>query len=95
VTDLVSGSVVRVVPPSEQLVRVVPVAGPQGPPGGSATVHDQITPVASVTIPHPLGRLPTVEVWSGGQQVFPTITASSTSVTIVLSNPAAFTVIIA
>jgi hypothetical protein len=33
--DLVSGSVVRVVPPVEQVVRVIPVAGPQGPPGGS------------------------------------------------------------
>jgi hypothetical protein len=33
--DLVSGSVVRVVPPVEHVVRVVPVAGPQGPPGGS------------------------------------------------------------
>lgn len=34
--DLFDGLTVRVVPPQEQVVRVVPVVGPQGPPGSSA-----------------------------------------------------------
>lgn len=55
--------VVVAAPPVATEVVVVPVAGPPGPAGaagGAVYVHTQITPAASWSITHNLGRHPGV-----------------------------------
>lgn len=51
---------VQVVPPAVIQLRVLPVSGPTGPAGPSGTgfIHHQISPGATWTITHNLGRKP-------------------------------------
>lgn len=66
--DLGDGAIVKVAPPplptvttappGPENVRVLPVAGPPGPAGGSNFRFDQAIPAAVWTIEHNLGRRP-------------------------------------
>jgi hypothetical protein len=46
-----------------------------------------LTPLATWTIPHTLGRKPSVSVFIGGEEVLTDVTASSTQVTITFPTP--------
>jgi hypothetical protein len=81
--------VVTMTAPSSPVVDVVPVAGPQGPPGiipGREFV--QVTPAATWTIPLTgFTRTPQVEVYVGGQLVGTDVVASSMQVVITFASP--------
>ena len=62
--------------------------GPQGPPGAAAVVLAQLTPLATWTWPHPLGRLPQVTVYDqDGELVDPDIHATTGAVTVTWPDP--------
>ncbi len=90
---------VTVAPPTTNPVVLVPVAGPAGPGGlpgaaGSGYVHDQTTPSSSWVVPHPLLRLPCVELWIDGARTFTDITATVTTVTVAFPAPVSGTVVL-
>lgn len=96
---VVPQNTVTVGPPTTNPVVLVPVAGPAGPGGlpgaaGSGYVHDQTTPSSSWVVPHPLLRLPCVELWIDGARTFTDITATDTTVTVAFPAPVSGTVVL-
>lgn len=78
-------------PPQD--ILVLPVSGPQGPPGSASTdpyVHTQASPAGTWIITHSLGHPPQVTVIDdSGQVVLPDVVYSmpNSVVTIVFSSP--------
>lgn len=71
-------------------VLVVPITGPQGPPGapGAGFTHTQASPAATWIVTHNLGLQPGVSVQVGGEQVIADVIYSSLNVvTIVFASP--------
>lgn len=71
--------------------------GPQGPPGppGSGFVVEQPTLAGSWVIPNPIGRVPSVAAYDeNGQQVFPDVYASLSTITLVFAHPTKGAVVI-
>lgn len=62
--------------------------------GDDAIVYTQSVPASSWTINHNKGRLPVVELWMGGEQVFADIEATTTQATLTFPVPSVGTVVI-
>ena len=65
--------------------------GPQGPAGaGSAPLRLDATLAATWVLSHPLGRVPTVQVYLGsGESVLTDLTATTTQITVTFPSPQA------
>lgn len=84
-------AVVARIPSSPAVVRVATgatgPAGPRGEAGISGFEYTQTVAAATWTIPHALGRRPSVEVYAANERVMADIDASTTSVTITFAAP--------
>lgn len=78
-------------PPTTTRTVLVPMRGPAGPSGSAdAVTHVQSTPAATWTIPHGLGRVPSVvTVWIGGDLVDTDTHADATHVVLTFAAPTA------
>ena len=90
-----------VAPPGMNPIVLTPVPGPPGEPGppgvgvaGAAHIHTQTTPAATWTITHPLGRLPTVGLYIGGDAADTDATATATTVVLTFAAPTAGTAVL-
>lgn len=87
--------VIEVVVPADpaviEVVQVLGLPGPAGPPGDNlAFEYTQATDLSTWTIPVPVGfgRRPSVAVYlASGEAVMADVSASSTSVTITFASP--------
>lgn len=72
-------------------VIAVPVYGPQGPTGGSGYTHDQVTPGATWTVTHTLGRKPLSILVTVADSVVivDTSTPDANTVVVVFASPTA------
>lgn len=68
---------------------IAAVIGPPGPPGADAVpLRIEASLAATWTLPHSLGRVPTVQVFlSTGEAVLTDIAASETSITVTFPSP--------
>lgn len=104
-----SGMTVEIIPPSVPVITlappsipsqlIVPVAGiqgPQGTPGGSIVNYHQASPAATWVINHGLNRYPSVTLFDDTNTVFLTdiIYSSLNTVTVVNSSPITGTAIL-
>lgn len=82
---------VEVVAAPTTVIEVAVAVGPPGPPGLSGIggyVYAQTVPLATWTISHTLGRMPSVSLYdSFGEQVDADVTASPTAVTASYPSP--------
>lgn len=71
-----------------EVAAAVGPPGPQGPSGIGSYVHAQTVPLATWTIPHTLGRMPSVSLYDSlGEQVEADVTASPTAATASYPSP--------
>ncbi|MFT4027337.1 MAG: hypothetical protein QM676_11120 [Novosphingobium sp.] len=71
------------------VLPVAAVIGPPGPPGPAALpVRIEASLAATWTLPHALGRMPTVQVFlTGGEAVLADVTADHEQITVAFSSP--------
>ena len=88
VTVTENGSSTVVTVPVTNTVTAI-TQGPQGPPGGSAFIYQQVLPATTWTINHNLGYKPSVELLdSGSQEIDGEVSHPSDNQTVVTLNPA-------
>jgi hypothetical protein len=70
-------------------LAVAAVIGPPGPPGAdSVPLRIEASLAATWTLPHPLGRVPTVQVFLGtGEAVLTDISADEGQITVTFPSP--------
>lgn len=71
------------------LAPVAAIVGPPGPPGPNAAPLRLDAPLAATWIlPHPLGRVPTVQVFlAGGEAVLTDVAADPAQITVTFPSP--------
>lgn len=71
------------------LAPLAAIVGPPGPPGANtAPLRLDAAPAATWILPHPLGRVPTVQVFlSGGEAVLTDVAADSAYITVTFPSP--------
>jgi hypothetical protein len=64
------------------------IVGPPGPPGSASSLRIDAPLSATWTLPHPLGRVPIVQVFlANGEPVLADVSATPTSITVTHSAP--------
>lgn len=72
--------------PNAAIAGLVGPPGPRGPPGEALRLDASLA--ATWTLSHPLGRVPSVQVFlTGGEAVLADITASDTQITVTFPFP--------
>lgn len=76
----------------QPLAPIAAIVGPPGPPGtpgsGAAPLRLEASLAATWILPHPLGRVPTVQVFlAGGEAVLTDVAADTAQVTVTFPSP--------